>query len=149
MGLDMHLTKEIYVAAQYPHRKVKLNVGLTIEDNLIKIDASNVQSITEQAAYWRKANAIHGWFVENVQYGSDDCDRYGVELSELKDLLNTCRTVISTKDTSLLPPMGGTDIDDGYWNNLKYTEETLNKLITEHEENDYNMDISYFYHSSW
>ena len=24
-------------------------------------------------AYWRKANQIHAWFVDNVQQGNDDC----------------------------------------------------------------------------
>ena len=27
----------------------------------------------EEVGYWRKANAIHGWFVRNVQNGKDDC----------------------------------------------------------------------------
>ena len=29
--------------------------------------------IIEQVGYWRKANQIHNWFVENVQDGEDDC----------------------------------------------------------------------------
>ena len=31
--------------------------------------------IMEMVGYWRKQNAIHNWFVENVQDGIDDCDQ--------------------------------------------------------------------------
>ena len=31
-------------------------------------------------AYWRKANAIHSWFVENCQDGVDEC-QYSNEIS--------------------------------------------------------------------
>jgi hypothetical protein len=30
-------------------------------------------TIFAQAAYWRKANAVHQWFVHTVQEGEDDC----------------------------------------------------------------------------
>ena len=31
-----------------------------------------------EVAYWRKANAIHGWFVYNIQDGVDDQNEYYV-----------------------------------------------------------------------
>ena len=36
---------------------------------------------------WRKANAIHKWFVDHVQDGEDDCGRYPVSVDKLKDCL--------------------------------------------------------------
>lgn len=51
------------------------------------------KSIVEQAAYWRKANQIHNWFVENVQDGTDDCDRYEVTKKQLEELLKICMKV--------------------------------------------------------
>lgn len=53
--------------------------------------------IMEQAGYWRKANHIHNWFVENVQDGEDDC-RYHHEVTEekLKELLDVCNTVLNS-----------------------------------------------------
>ncbi len=50
--------------------------------------------IFKNCAYWRKANAIHRWFVENVQNGVDDCDIYVVTKEQLETLRNTCQTVL-------------------------------------------------------
>ena len=36
---------------------------------------------SEASIYWRKANAIHGWFVKNAQQGIDDCRTYSVDTS--------------------------------------------------------------------
>ena len=46
------------------------------------------------AMYWRKANAIHNWFVENVQGGEDDCHTYDVEPRQLVELRDLCKQVI-------------------------------------------------------
>ena len=58
-------------------------------------------SIMKQVGYWRKANEIHNWFVENVQDGDDDCD-YHNECTRgiLEDLLHTCKTVLDSCDTT-------------------------------------------------
>jgi hypothetical protein len=51
------------------------------------------ESIFEEVGYWRKANAIHRWFVENVQDCVDDCGRYEVSKEQLEDLLSVCKLV--------------------------------------------------------
>lgn len=48
----------------------------------------------EEIAYWRKANHIHQWFVENVQGGEDDCQEYRVSREQLQALLETVNTVL-------------------------------------------------------
>lgn len=53
-----------------------------------------VYVLTEEVGYWRKANAIHNWFVENVQEGIDDCGEYIVEKEDIEDLLETCKNVL-------------------------------------------------------
>ena len=55
----------------------------------------------KQVGYWRKANEIHNWFVENVQDGEDDCD-YHNECTRgiLEDLLHTCKTVLDSCATT-------------------------------------------------
>ena len=50
--------------------------------------------IIEEVGYWRKANQIHRWFVDNIQDGIDDCGYYEVTKADLKDLLETCKTVL-------------------------------------------------------
>lgn len=47
------------------------------------------------AIYWRKANQIHNWFVENVQHGNDDCGDYEVEVEQLVELRDVCEKVIA------------------------------------------------------
>ena len=53
--------------------------------------------IDEEVGYWRKANHIHNWFVENIQDGEDDCD-YHREVTEedLRELLHVCQTVLNS-----------------------------------------------------
>jgi hypothetical protein len=48
----------------------------------------------EEIAYWRKANHIHQWFVENIQGGEDDCREYRVSRGQLQTLLETVNTVL-------------------------------------------------------
>jgi len=44
--------------------------------------------------YWRKANAVHKWFVDNVQNGDDDCGTYEVEWEQLMELHDICKRVL-------------------------------------------------------
>lgn len=53
--------------------------------------------IMDQVGYWRKANQIHNWFVENIQDGVDDCDYHReVREEDLEDLLDVCKTVLKS-----------------------------------------------------
>jgi len=53
--------------------------------------------INEQVGYWRKANAIHNWFVENIQDGEDDCDYHRpITECDLEDLRDTCQEVLDS-----------------------------------------------------
>lgn len=48
------------------------------------------ESFFTEVGYWRKANAIHKWFVENVQNDVDDCGYYEVSKEQLETLLAAC-----------------------------------------------------------
>jgi hypothetical protein len=49
----------------------------------------------EEIGYWRKANQIHKWFVDNVQGGEDDCGYHDEVTKEvLENLLETCKKVL-------------------------------------------------------
>ncbi len=96
MGLDMYLEKKTYVGNKYrkPEQQIKVVEPENQEDTPININQEKISSITEETGYWRKANAIHNWFVKNVQKGEDDCKRYEVDYDQMKQLLELCNKVI-------------------------------------------------------
>ena len=49
----------------------------------------------EVVAYWRKANQIHNWFVENVQDGVDNCEAYPVTKTNIELLLEICNEILA------------------------------------------------------
>jgi hypothetical protein len=91
MGLDMYLNRRIFV---WNDQKGSLKItGLKS-----KVSPDRVTYIIEEAGYWRKANAIHQWFVENVQNGHDDCKAYYVDRDDLQKLLATVNTVLGASE---------------------------------------------------
>lgn len=154
MGLDMYLTKRISIYAMYEFEKIDGTIFITKDGNPIPINFRKVSSIHEQAAYWRKANAIHKWFVDHVQDGVDDCGEYSVTLDQLRELVKTCKIVLKdmNKAMELLPPQSGfffgsTDVDEWYKEDLKLTVKQLEPLLKEKfPEGVY---VYYSYQSSW
>ena len=60
-----------------------------------------VAYLEEEVMYWRKANHIHAWFVDNAQQFEDDCGSYEVEWEKLQELVDACKKVI--KSSKLVP----------------------------------------------
>ena len=105
-----------------------------------------------EVGYWRKANQIHKWFVDNVQNGVDDCGEYKVTEEQLIELRDTCNQVLNDHSLAeeLLPAQSGfffgnTDYDEWYYNSLEYTVQTINEIIN---DKPYCLDDLY-YSSSW
>lgn len=48
----------------------------------------------EMIGYWRKANQIHRWFVENCGGGVDECQPIPVSREDLNSLLSTTQSVL-------------------------------------------------------
>ncbi len=97
MGLDMYLEKRTYVK-NWDHMKDDARHQITVKRggaDRPDIKSERISYITEQVAYWRKANAIHKWFVQNVQEGVDDCGTYYVGKSDLEALKNACDKVLA------------------------------------------------------
>ena len=138
MGLDMYLLQRIY-----PNEKNK--VKLTVEGKTGPIDPEQVSYTVSDAGYWRKANAVHGWFVENCQNGRDDCQEAEVTYEQFRELRRLCVEVIETKNHGLLPPrsgvfFGSTEIDEDYFDELRETIKIIDAL---------DPDGDYYYLSSW
>jgi len=94
MGLDMYLSKHHYVK-NWEHSLKKYTVTVQEDSNDIAgLDLEKVKYIIEEAGYWRKANAIHYWFVNNIQDGEDNCEEYCVDDNKIEELLNLCQEVV-------------------------------------------------------
>jgi len=154
MGLDMYLNKKSYVKNwnhQTPEEKHKVIVkkaGKVRKD----IKPERISYITEQVGYWRKFNALHGWFVENCQGGKDECQESYVSTEKLKELLETLKAVVADKNnaTKVLPSrggffFGGTDYDEYYFKEVKETIKLLEGLLKESEE----VECDFYYQASW
>lgn len=149
----MYLTKKIYIGSNYNHNKVEATIEVKKDGKPVKVNPGKITYICEAAAYWRKANQIHRWFVENVQNGEDDCKSYYVEREQLQQLVDLCKEVLETpeKGPELLPTgagffFGGTEYDQYYLGGLKDTVEMLEPLIKEAEEKIY---FEFSYQASW
>lgn len=163
MGLDMYLTKRVYVGANYEHRNITGTIDIKAGDKPININLKKVSKIICSVAYWCKANHIHKWFVDNCQDGEDDCREAYVSLEKLSELKKLCAEVLSiSKDENLsdeqkqekynelLPTasgffFGGTDYDEYYIQNIQYTFDFINEELSD-EDNKY---CDYYYQSSW
>ena len=65
-----------------------------ISNNFVKKDKLFYSASIEEI-YWRKANAIHAWFVDNVQDGEDDCEFHReVTKEDLAELRDACANVL-------------------------------------------------------
>ena len=73
------------------------------------------ESIFEEVGYWRKANAIHKWFVENVQNDVDDCGYYEVSKENLEELLDICKTIQSKCKMEKGYIKNGETLNGGVW----------------------------------
>ncbi len=143
MGLDMYLSAKRYMWNK-EREGVKVS-GIDIPETL------ELKELGCRAAYWRKANQIHGWFVRNVQDGEDDCKSYYVSRENLQELVDLCRKVLANRELAaeLLPPnqgffFGGYEYDDYYFDDLQRTADEITALLEAVDDS-----WSFEYQSSW
>lgn len=65
------------------------------------------------AIQWRKANAVHKWFVDNVQEGNDDCGTYEVDVDTLVRLHDICKEVLDSSKMVDGDVVNGYTFEDG------------------------------------
>lgn len=108
-------------------------------------------------AYWRKANAIHMWFVHNVQKDVDDCGYYKVTKAVLEKLVADCKKALEKFDQHkfselkrIMPTQSGfffgsVEYDEYYRRQLEITIEKITAILEETDFEKYSIE----YHSSW
>lgn len=101
MGLDMYLEAKKYVGewgrdgddAEFADIMTAIGLGG------FKCEGSPSVNVSVTVAYWRKANAIHQWFVDNVQDGEDECEAHDVEREQLVELRDLCKRLLAELKT--------------------------------------------------
>ena len=108
-------------------------------------------SVSIQVGYWRKVNAVHNWFIENLTDGEDNCQPIYVPRSSLIDLKIACEEVLAdnSKADTLLPTgsgffFGSTEYDEWYFHGIEKTVKIVSKLIEEVPEG-----WAFEYQASW
>jgi hypothetical protein len=107
MGLDMYLYAEKYISS-YDYETI--DGEFTRKDNpaydstirgagmeTLPTAEYGSATVSKCVGYWRKANAIHGWFVRELADGVDECQRIRVTRSDLKTLRDVCVNELSNR----------------------------------------------------
>lgn len=162
MGLDMYLDKHVWVGDvdgwRYDEKPELRRQPLTIKEILggeaLTLDMNKTSEIVQRAMYWRKANAIHKWFVDNVQDGNDDCRLAYVDIENIKNLLDIINEVLvdHSKAEKLLPVeagffFGGQEYDEYYFKELMITSRKLTELLSDPLIESGHATL--YYRSSW
>lgn len=162
MGLDMylevrnHVSKMDYSDRENPKTTPRFSalVEATGIEDLTKYSEFSGIQISYPVGYWRKANAIHGWFVENVQNGNDNCEPHYVSREQLAKLRDLCKAALKQPAMAgdVLPPtqgffFGTYEIDEWYLKDLQYTVDMIDHVLSVVPED--NWDWSFQYTSSW
>jgi hypothetical protein len=148
MGLDMYLRASEYISRNdwgrdengdildTPNETFKAIVeAFEMQDVIDKTGFAGI-SVDFPMGYWRKANQIHNWFVENVQDGEDNCGSYYVTREQLEELKELCIQAIAnpTDAEALLPTgsgffFGSTEYDEYYFGDLNDTIGIINRCL--------------------
>src|SRR5690242_7485062 len=139
MGLDMYLEKRHYVKNWSYMKPEELHNVLVLKGGKpTNIKSERVKEVVEEIGYWRKANAIHRWFVENVQDGMDDCKEYYVSREKLAELLKEVELTLKAQHLApaLLPTQqgfffGSQEYDEYYWQDMEDTKRILEAALGE------------------
>jgi hypothetical protein len=155
MGLDMYLEARRFLWTNFNPEAGKTADDLVadaIRAAAPEIGQMRVKTIVCEAFYWRKANAIHRWFVNTVQEGDDDCKDYYVSREQLAELVNLCDRVLADRQLAgeLLPAQSGfffgsTEYDEWYFENLERTRDGLSELLAAPDMEKWD----FHYHASW
>ena len=148
MGLDMYFKAERYV---YSYEK-DVTLSEYVANNFPECEGLRTTGVVVMVHQWRKANAIHKWFVDNVQDGEDDCGKYSVSMEHIKKLWATCVAVLEEKTLAveLLPTengffFGSTDYDDWYWEDVSATKAMCERILNNASWNNW----EFTYQASW
>ena len=135
MGLDMYLTARKTVKDISPDALEDI-IGTACKYNYSKL------LIELEVGYWRKCHAIHDWFVEAVQDGSDNCGEYWVEETLLHTLYESCWAV-KIGEIRFDDVFDDSDLVRDQYEQIDLTIEILENVLT------LGFEWDLYYSSSW
>ena len=169
MGLDMYLEiRKSEYRSKYSKDKgsrIKLEYPKDITEFIPNLTDLRISRQTNyEVGYWRKANQIHNWFMQNCarrdEYDNpiDDCRPIEITVDKLEKLLDDCKKVLADHSLAkkLLPTadgffFGSTAYDDYYLGQIEQTIEIIEPVLkfAKHklEIKDYTWEV--YYQASW
>jgi len=167
MGLDMYLKyrKSFHGYEHTSDSDEKEKYHNIIEaaglDGMVTSDSPFVE-VETTVIYWRKANAIHGWFVNECGGGVDECQSIPVTREQLVKLRELCFEALSIPAGSslqdhaptVLPPtpgffFGSYDVDEWYVSDLERTMREIDRLLPLLPVDGEGWDWGLVYQASW
>ena len=152
MGLDMYLSKRTYVE-NWDHTPKDKQYKVTVKRKAgHQIKTERITEISEQIMYWRKANHIHKFFIDNCADGVDECQAIHISRDKLADLVVKLKVVVHHKDDETskwnLPTedgffFGGTQFDEYYYEECSKTLKVIEDLLRDEQDGDI------WYQASW
>lgn len=148
MGLDMYLT------ARKTDESVRdiLARNSDLLDGFPDYNGYDTISVSVPIYQWRKANAIHKWFVDNCADGEDNCQPVYVSRGNLDELYGAILAAQVDKESAEenLPTesgcfFGSYEYDEYYFEELKNTREMLEAIL----KNDKFLEWDFEYQASW
>ena len=162
MGLDQYLTAKKYVSKWDYSGGFDSRVITQEFQDLLPMDTPDITKYGQFAGitveypvgYWRKANAVHNFFVQEVGEDVDDCREMFVHRDVLVELRSRCSDVLKADNTEEMAKevgletvsgffFGDTSYDDWYKEDLKLTVEICDFVLALPEE------YSLHYQASW
>ena len=161
MGLDMYLEARKYVRKVDWNNQDESGEPIVLDEykEIAKHFPENADEygdytgglVTLNIGYWRKANQIHNWFVNECAGGTDDCRPVYVPHIKLTELLGMVNAVLedNANPETTLPTasgffFGSTEYDEYYTHDLKRTKAILEKALSLDEDS-----VSFYYQASW
>ena len=169
MGLDMYLEiRKNEYCSEY-HQDKGSDLALEYPKDITEFipnpaDLRISRQTNYEVGYWRKANHIHNWFMQNCAERDewdnpiDNCRPVEITVGKLEKLLDDCKKVLADHSlaSSLLPTQSGfffgsTEYDEYYFGNIEKTIEIIEPVLkfAKHklEIEDYDWEV--YYQASW
>ena len=159
MGLDMYLYVKKYESVSRWDEKAQEKVKSFYPKELQELGKRHLEDnflskeTRYQVGYWRKANAIHKWFIDHCAKGEDDCRSMWVSVKKLEELLDIIKDILfdSSSAKNKLPTQAGfffgsQEYDEWYFEDLKYTKDLLERVLNFLAKNT-NYEV--YYQASW